>query len=214
MSEPTMTVERLKVELWWWTQDGKLDLLREALGGNGVDVGPGARLERVAFYYEMARRGNPKYRDLPTYWRLRDEGADFRLETLAEPSHVAASKDVWGLGPGEARDSNWQPLDSGLLWNLTLSDRLLAEAFLTQIHALRRKHNVSKATVNKGFRNRGLSWHRLEVLDLSHYKLGPLDDTDRSDLAKAKRQAKELARVCRPVLEELFPGDLSAGLPV
>jgi hypothetical protein len=176
VSRKKITEDFLAKEVWWW---------REGANKHPIDFKPDFAL---AFNYELARRACRRRRLVPFTelkiahtWIL----ATY-LGTISVPQ--IPSRDAGN--EKQEQEKGWTQIRPKFQWNLNLSERSLVEAFINYIHLNRQIQGIPAPSLPRE-RRRPFSWRWLEFMDLSHFKIRPLDNKERSSLSSARKTAKE-----------------------
>ncbi len=141
--------------------------------------------QRSAFLHEMGRRTDQDYPWKLPYVQL----SDGQRQELLQRWPV----DETCLGYYETGDLETVPKlgwtsYKGFSFNLNRNNKSLVRIFEMFIQMERGKLNIKNPKPNQGRINRGLSWRPVELLDFQLHRGRVLNDAERSQVSKAKRQ--------------------------
>lgn len=182
--EPIPTEDHLAASLWWWRrareQEGQLVFQQQ---GNPHWHGILYPLyldymERSAYLYEFrARSENHRHWDFERPWVFISQEQRRFLSRLWPQNNPPRS---WNQA--EANNPAFVTMDR--FFNIGLNDAELQRQFMEEIERQREELQIQRPEQNSTS-HRQLSWRPVELLDIRHYKLRELDDSERSQLSKA-----------------------------
>jgi len=172
--------------VWWW----RVFHSQEFREGKGlVFHWFKQELERSAYLYELGARVSGEYEFGKCWAHLPQE----KWEELAWrwPMNVATRYGVSHFFDNRPPEKGWthSPPRS---YNLRLNDTVLVRLFRRWIAEQRKLAGIPNPRPNEGKRNRGISWRSVELLDLRTHAKRILNDSERSQVAKAKQELKKL----------------------
>ena len=98
--------------------------------------------------------------------------------------------------PAEADRPEWWGL-AGLNFNLKLNNSVLIEQFASELERLRTQVGIEAPATGQGIRRKPISWLPIELMDIRHYQIRTLNDSERSQVSKATRAYE---RACRGLI--------------
>jgi hypothetical protein len=186
---------------WWWrglfepgashaigaTLSREMIFDRHTLVRPGVDLGKAFRgayrqRERSAYLYELEKRIRGQYRYAKPWIEL-DEKHRKELETLwpGRTTMVICSHRQPGVPhPAGHTKPVW------ISWNLKTNNNTLIKQFREFILDQRKQLDIPNPRANAGRSNRPRSWRPIEYLDIMQHHVGRLDDSESSQVAKAR----------------------------
>ncbi len=184
----------LEENLWWWRK-AKPEKAASIFRHDGVPMWTEIlfpiyqdHFERSAYYYELRARFGKRYQwDFGHPW----------IHCSRQQRRMLGC-----LWPNDYPAQNWLPSDTGDEWvrleariiNLKLPDSTLVSQHLHEVEQLRAKHKVQKSPIGQGVRRCPIPWSRIELLDTRRYKLGVLNDSERSQVSKTVEDYKATCR--------------------
>ena len=181
------TADDLTQNIWWWNMAKTGDC--ESIFSNKYgEFFPQLLLqifkdhyETSAFFYEMRARYAGRYKwDFDCPW-ARCSLEQWRFLACLVPNKHPARLFL----PTNLEDPNWIALEKQ--FNLKLSDETLNEQFRDEMVALRKRVNIPRPGKGQGTPRREFSWKPIEFLDIQHYKIKPLNESERSHISRAKK---------------------------
>jgi hypothetical protein len=184
MSPSQDTLDEAKVEqegrCWWWRGfffPGRDDFAYMAYQ---------TEFSRCAFLYELAARIKGQFEFGKDFSLLKDGQRNVLARRWPTPETVGSrivAENGWMTREGWTAFQNQS-------YNLRLNDESLVKAFLGWIRRERHSKGIPNPRPNAGRANRtlrnGLSWRPVELMDIAKY-VRPLNDSERSQVSKAKR---------------------------
>ena len=173
---------------WWW-RDFDFKGFKAFYPMDGVNWSVGfEQFKRSAYLYEMTSRLNGKYL-FGKPWNKLDINIRFGL-SLHWPTE-GVERPVWVQTqsisfPQEATDA------LPFRFDLRANDAAILRCFSMWLAEQRRRKGIRNPRPNKGKKNR-FSWKPLELEDIEASKFRLLNDSERSQLSKAKSAAKLVA---------------------
>lgn len=181
ISLPDEAGERM---VWWWRVLHTREF-RESNGGVLFFRWFKEELERSAYLYELGARVSGEYEFGKTWLKLPRE----KWEELAYrwPMDTSLRSGISEAQPDRTHRTGWTPYRR-LSFNLLLNDSTLTRCFRRMIKDAREQTKIPSPKPNKGRRNRGFSWRPLELMDLQRFASRELNDSERSQVSKAKKE--------------------------
>ena len=135
-------------------------------------------MEPSALFYEFRARYNGHYKwDFGASWILCSDEQRRMLANLVPPEHpserylsVSRPEDCWVEIPDKV--------------NLLLNNANLVRHFLAAVRRERKARGLVAPGKGGGVRRKKRSWVPIEAMDLKHYGIRPLTDSERGQLAK------------------------------
>jgi hypothetical protein len=193
-----ITEARLVNKLWWWrtADEDKADAIFHNPKFPGwTDILLGLYqdyFELSAYYYELRARFDGRYAwgfGHPWVYCSREQR---RMLGCLWPS----SYPVQNWTPAEADKPEWRGL-AGLNFNLKLNNSVLIEQFASELERLRTQVGIEAPATGQGIRRKPISWLPIELMDIRHYQIRTLNDSERSQVSKASRAYE---RACRGLI--------------
>lgn len=183
-NEPKPSEPHLAGGLWWWRrarEQGGQQIFQQQHNPHWHGILYPLYLdymERSAYLYEFrARSENHRQWDFERPWVFISQEQRRFLSRLWPQNNPPRS---WNQA--EANNPAFVTMDRS--FNIELSDTELKRQFIEQIERQREKLQIQRPEQNSTS-HRQLSWRPVELLDIRHYKLRELDDSERSQLSKA-----------------------------
>lgn len=140
--------------------------------------------QRSAFLHEIGRRIDTGYRWKCPYIHLTEEQRGALLKRW--PMDQALGD--YELGPLKNKPKpDWTGF-KGFSFNLNRNDQSLMRALKGFLQHERNKMRIPNPKPNQGRRNRGFSWKAVELMDLGACTNRMLNDAERSQVSKARKQ--------------------------
>jgi hypothetical protein len=145
-----------------------------------------------AFLYELGARVNGEFEfgvnwlflpgdkkdELARRWPIPDPGLTRVAARYSVPPEMS------GISP---QQPGFSRTDGVPAFNLRLNDKALIQIFLRFIRRERTRQEIPNPKPNEGTRNRPRSWKPIEYMDIQRFAIRPLEDGERSQVAKARR---------------------------
>lgn len=190
-----ITETRLANQLWWWRKadaDGAATIFHHPKFPGWTEILLGLYrdyFELSAYYYELRARFDGKYAwgfGHPWVYCSREQR---RMLGCLWPSPYP----VQNWTPAESGKPEWRAVDR-LPLNLQLNDSVLVEQFASEVKQLRERWQIPAPATGQGVRRKPISWLPIELMDVRHYQIRTLNDSERSQVSKATRAYE---RACR-----------------
>ena len=140
---------------------------------------------RSAFLHEIGRRVDPDYAWKCPYIHLTATQRKELFQRWPVDESCLGNYEVGRLE--DVPKAGWTPF-KGLSFNLNRNDEGLMRELKLFIQHERMKLEIPNPKPNKGRRNRGFSWRPVELLDFQMHKNHVLNDAERSQVSKARKQ--------------------------
>ena len=191
--QPNPTEKDLARKLWWWRQ---VDTTSDA---TPVPFLPEIQLSQYrdyfewsAYHYELRARLDEKYAwGFGHPWCCCSREQRQMLRELWPSPYPPQKWTSMEAGKPEWREVN------GVRFNLKLNNSVLIEQFIGELERLRAELGVEAPAAGQGVRRKPISWLPIELMDLRHYEVCVLNDSERSQVSKAARAYRE---ACRKVI--------------
>lgn len=194
----------LKSHAWWWRHlpQSSMDetqqndqALHDRFGFTPEEchelrVSIDLRFQRASFVYEMLMRMRfPALIPLP--WPALTDHLSL-MSKFQKLFPLGNKRNPVIIEPGTETTSN--AFDErftdrcDLQFNLDCEDSQLASVFISTFIAEQRlQRGIPNPKSNQGTRNRGMSWKPIELCDIDRWEIRSLDDSERSQLSKCRR---------------------------
>lgn len=193
-----ITEVRLANKLWWWrtAEEDKADAIFHNPKFPGwTDILLGLYqdyFELSAYYYELRARRNEKYA-----WGFGHPWVHCSREQRRMLGCLWPNPNpVRNWTPAEADRPEWWGL-AGLNFNLKLNNSVLIEQFASELERQRTQVGIEAPATGQGIRRKPISWLPIELMDIRHYQIRTLNDSERSQVSKATRAYE---RACRGLI--------------
>lgn len=172
---------------WWWQKEDFNNLSEKYRTRLPWQAPRRSSLERIAYNYELTRRGDIQGY-LPPFFDLTMMESLF-VTILWGNEREFPSRDA--ADPQRAQEQDWTPIGSPLQWNLKLSDVVLQEAFLSYISHHREQQGVQVSHWNTGKQNRHVPWKYVELLDIAKQRVRTPTENERKSLSNARKSMRQ-----------------------
>lgn len=186
--ETPQTEGQLAESLWWWRKvqgDGRAQVFHQP----DYPHWPGILtplyedyFERSAYLYEFRARYNRREWDFNRPWAFVSQEQRRFLGCLWPQNNPPRN---WNQG--EADNPAFVRLHRS--FNLELNDTELQRQFMEEIAKQREESKIEKQDPHS-VSHRAMSWRPIELLDIRHYKIRELNESERSQLSKAVQTYK------------------------
>lgn len=158
------------------------------------------------FNYELVRRLH-REKELPNYFDLSLHEQSFINAAIGHAEVVPIACHKPELSPGWVwSDANeWR-------YNLNATNKELADDFLRWLNEQREKHNAPEPTSEPFTKSQPAKWYWLELMDLRHFKIRRLNQSEIETVDRARKKAHEMSKA---LIEKLKnpPARLKGMLP-
>lgn len=192
-----VTEQQLAERLWWWRyatdEQWQVIFQHPDIPDQGQILAPLFRdiFELSAFYYEMRARYDDRYRwDFDRPW-IKCSREQRRMLQCLWPNRGPALQFL----PTDVGSPNW--VDFKMTLNLHLNDKTLKGLIAEELSHVRHASKIPNPGYGRGVRRRPWSWRPVECCDRRHFQGIALDESERSQLSKARRDYEAACRRVR-----------------